>query len=165
MRAPPTSPSQGPTGGVSCRPRPKLNDRIVLQGTNVKAGTPIRGELVVVNRGERPFSLLTHGCHPASAVVLTNGTITALPGFTTECLTRPLVISPGENRLAMSVATTYSTCSGTPAQSTAAAPACPPGPQQPPLPAGRYRAFLVGTGLALPDPPPVTVVLTDTRGD
>ncbi len=81
-----------------------------------------------------------------------------------HAVTRPLVIAPGENRLPVAVSTMYDTCSQGEAPVTASSPACLPGGRLPPLPAGPYRAVLIGTGLALPDPPPVTVVITAARG-
>lgn len=140
----------------------KLSDRIVLQHS-VKAGTSVQGELVVQSWGQRPMPLRFQGCGPLYVVALTNGTIIPRPGFGAVC-ERPLVISPGENRLPVSVGTIYDTCSEGEAPVTASSPACLPGSRLPPLPAGPYRAVLIGTGLALPDPPPVTVVITAARG-
>lgn len=141
----------------------QLSDRIVLQHS-VEAGTSMQGELVVQSRGQRPMPLLFQGCRPFYVVALTNGTIIPRPGFASVCQTKPLVISPGENRLRVTVSTMYDTCSAGEAPVTASSPACLPGGHLPPLPAGPYRAVLTGAGLALPDPPPVTVVLTAARG-
>jgi len=107
----------------------------------------------VVNRGRRSVKLLTHGCGAFFGVELTNGTIVPMPPLTAECV-RPLVISPGANRLPVSVSSRSDTCSREGARVTASSPACLPGARLPPLPAGAYRALLIGTGLALPIPLP-----------
>lgn len=140
----------------------QVSDHLLLQHDQVVAGVDIHGTLKVVNRGRRPIKLLTPGrCRPPAAVALTNGTINSAPAFTADCVARPLVIAPGENSLPVRVGTTYSTCRGTPSQATPVPPPCLPGYRIPPLPAGPYRAVLFGEELALPDPPPVTVVLTN----
>lgn len=64
----------------------------------------------MVNRGRRSVKLLTHGCGAFFGVELTNGTIVPMPPLTAECV-RPLVISPGANRLPVSVSSRSDTCS------------------------------------------------------
>ena len=143
----------------------QVSDRLLLQHDQVVAGMDIHGTLKVVNRGRRSIKLLTSGrCRPSAAVALINGTINSAPAFTADCFGTPLVIAPGENSLPVSVGTTYSSCSGTPSQAAPASPPCLPRDRIPPLPAGPYRAVLFGEELALPDPPPVTVVLTNAPG-
>src|SRR5580692_7219559 len=48
-----------------------LTDRLVLQHTQVTAGTPIKGSLVVTYRGRAPINL-NRRCRPQYAVVVTN---------------------------------------------------------------------------------------------
>ena len=135
-----------------------LTDRLVLDQTQVTAGIPIKGALVVVNRG--PAINLNHGCRPQYAVVLTNRRFPPDVAFTADCSVAPFIIRPGETRLAVSVLTIYQACTRAAGQATKARPACRHGRQiMPPLPAGRYAAVLVGSGLPLPAPTPVPVSL------
>jgi hypothetical protein len=139
---------------------PRLADRLVLSQTHVTAGTPIKGTLVVTNRG--PVINLTRGCRPAFVVVLTNHRIPPMAAFATDCSLRPFIIAPGVTRLAFTVMTTYGDC--VPAwEATDLVPACLHHGKvmlMPPLPPGHYQAVLVGDGLALPDPAPVPVILS-----
>ena len=138
---------------------PRLSDRIVLSTHRVAAGVTISGYLVVTSRASAPINL-TKKCEPSFQVVVANQSIRQEPAFDAMCSDRPLMIQPGANRFPVTVTTTYFECGqpGTTPQSTV--PVCgPDGP--PPLPAGRYRAIVVGSGdLALPEPAPVGVTLT-----
>ena len=136
-----------------------LTDRLVLQQTHVTAGTPIKGSLVVMYRGRAPINL-NRGCRPQYAVVVTNHRFPPDVPFPADCSTAPFVIKPGENRLAVTVITTYRMCAQLASQATGSMPACLHGRQiMPPLPQGRYEAVLVGDGLPLPAPAPVPVSL------
>jgi hypothetical protein len=146
-------------------PAPRgLTDRLVLRQTHVTAGVPIKGTLLVTYRGRAPVNL-THGCRPQYAVVVTNHRFPPLVAFRAACWTQPFIIKPGENRLAITVDTTYLSCSQVASQATRLSPACLNGRQKmPPLPPGHYRAVLVGDGhLPLPAPTPVPVTLAAAR--
>jgi hypothetical protein len=137
-----------------------LTDRLVLQQTHVTAGTPIKGWLVVTYRGRAPINL-NRGCRPQYAVVVTNHRFPPDVAFPADCSAAPFVIKPGENRLAVTVITTYRMCAQLASQATSSMPACLHGRQiMPPLPPGRYEAVLVGDGLPLPAPAPIPVSLT-----
>jgi hypothetical protein len=155
------SATPAPTAGLLPAP-PELTDRIVLERTDVTAGTPIKGTLVVMNRGHSPINL-NRGCGPKYVVVLTNHWFPPAVGFSADCRTAPFIIAPGETRLAVTVLTTYQSCT-TARQATSRTPACLHGnqPMPPPLPPGRYEAVLVGSGLPLPAPAPVPVSLNRT---
>lgn len=156
-RSPPTA-SPAPTTGLIPAPR-GLTDRLVLQRTHVTAGTPIKGTLVVTYRGRAPINL-THRCRPQYAVAVTNHRFHQAPGFLSFCSAAPFIIKPGENRLAVTVYTTYLQCSEVASQATKASPACLHGREvMPSLPPGRYEAVLVGDGLPLPAPAPVSLIL------
>jgi len=129
---------------------PQLADHLVVDGT---AGGPLHGTLVVVNRGDRPIDLTTR-CRPKYGVVLGNATYSPHVVFPATCDTRPLVIPPGTTRLEVRISTTYLMCTR-----SAPTPSMPPcnGSGPPPLPAGRYRTVLQGSGLALPQPRSVVV--------
>jgi hypothetical protein len=160
--APATRPALGPAIGLVPAPG-GLTDSLVLQRTQVTAGTPIRATLIVTYRGRAPINL-THECRPQYAVVVTNHRFPPAVAFTSDCKLLPFIIKPGENRLAATVETTYLNCSEVAGQATRRSPACLPGrPTMPPLPAGRYEAVLVGEGLPLPAPAPVPVILAAAR--
>jgi hypothetical protein len=157
-RAPAMTPPPGTVTGLLPAPR-GLTDRLVLQQTHVTAGTPIKGTLVVTYRGRVPINL-SHGCRPSYTVVVTNHRLPPEVAFASDCHVAPFIIRPGQNRLAVTVLTTYLSCSQVASQATSRRPACLPGLQiMPPLPPGRYEAVLVGAGLPLPAPTPVPVSL------
>ena len=155
--APAVSPA--PTAGLIPAPRGPT-DRLILRQTRVAAGTPIKGTLIVTYRGREPINL-NHHCRPYYAVVVTNHRFPPAAAFPADCSAAPFIIEPGENRLAVTVETTYLSCTQVASQATSSFPACLHGRQiMPPLPAGRYEAVLVGDGtLPLPAPAPVPVIL------
>ncbi len=156
---PAVRPAPAPTTGLLPAPG-GLTDSLVLQRTQVTAGTPIKATLIVTYRGRAPVNL-THGCRPQYAVVVTNHRFPPAVAFAADCALLPFIIKPGENRLAVTVETTYFSCSEVASQATRRSPACRPGRHpMPPLPAGRYEAVLVGEGLPLPAPAPVPVLLS-----
>ena len=155
--------SQAPTMATGLVPEPGgLTDRLVLLQTQVTAGTPIKGWLVVTYRGRAPINL-NRGCRPQYAVVITNHRFPPDVAFPADCSAAPFVIKPGENRLAVTVITTYRMCAQVASQATSSMPACLHGHQiMPPLPPGRYEAVLVGDGLPLPAPAPIPIRLAAT---
>ena len=159
--APTVSPA--PTMATGLVPAPRgLTDQLVLSQTKVTAGTPIKGWLVVTYRGRAPINL-NRGCRPQYAVVVTNHRFPLDVAFSADCSTAPFVIKPGENRLAVTVITTYRMCAQVASQATSSMPACLHGHQiMPPLPPGRYEAVLVGDGLPLPAPAPIPIRLAAT---
>ena len=160
----PGAPGAAPTPALGLLPAPGwLADRLVLERTYVTSGTPIKGTLVVINRSRTPVNL-TRACPPKYTVVLTNREFPPDAAFAADCSGAPFVIAPGENRLAVTVQTTYLACTQS-GQATRRIPACTHGGQPPPLPAGRYEAVLVGSELRLPPPTPVPVILTAAPGN
>jgi hypothetical protein len=140
---------------------PQLTTRIVLSRTHVVEGSPIKGFVVVINRGKL-LKLWDHSgpleCTPGYAVTLTNRRFPPDAAFFADCGTRPLVIPSGVTRLPVTVITTYQGCS--PSNASKTIPKCLSGRRMPPLPAGQYRAVLVGLGLRLPAPKAVSVTLS-----
>src|SRR5262249_29159655 len=75
-----SSPGASSPGAPTASPAPRaLTDRLVVQRSHVRAGTPIKGALVVTYRGHAPINLTRLnsdgaglGCRPQYAVVLTN---------------------------------------------------------------------------------------------
>jgi hypothetical protein len=154
--------SKGPPTGLALR---GLTDRLVLSRTRVAAGTPIAGVLVVTYRGDTPVNL-NRGCRPQYAVALTRRGLPPRVGFPADCGVAPFIIKPGQNRLPVTVATTYSACTQAAGQATSAVPACGHGRQvMPPLPPGRYRTVLLSTGFPFPAPAPVQVTLSSPAGN
>jgi hypothetical protein len=140
--------------------RPFVRDRVVLTKHTVRAGTTIAGTLIVTNASSSPVNL-TSECEPDYAVVIRNRTVQQEPAFTTGCSSQPLILHPGANRFPISVTTTYFECLPPGGTSVSPLPKCSPdGP--PSLPAGRDTTVLFGSGdLALPEPAPVNVRLTE----
>lgn len=155
-------PTAAPTLGL--RPAsPLLTTRLVLTRTTATAGTPIRGVLVVTYRGSRALNL-TRQCRPQFAVILTNSAFPPEAAFPLVCSLEPFLVKPGENRLPFTVSTSYPRCSQT-GSAADGTPPCGSGTAlMPPLPAGHYRAVLVGDALALPAPAAVPVTLTAPPG-
>jgi hypothetical protein len=150
--------SPAPTVGLAPAPA-RLSDRIALSRTSVSAGTPIKGALIVTNRGRTAVNL-TRYCRPYFAVRLTGHGLPVAAAFPATCSNTPFLIKPGVTRLPVTVFTTYSGCTSR-RHATAHTPACLSGGRMPPLPAGRYQAVLVGSGdLPLPPAEPVKVILT-----
>jgi len=116
---------------------------------------------VVVNRGHTAINL-THGCQPQFVVVLTSRRYHPDVVFASVCSVAPFIIKRGENRLPVTVLTTYLSCSLVATLATSEDPACLPGRRRaaPPLPTGRYDAVLASDGSALPVPAPLPVGLT-----
>jgi hypothetical protein len=140
---------------------PQLSTRIVLSRTHVVAGSLIKGFVVVTNRG-KPLRLWHHSgslkCTPGYAVALTNDRIPPDIAWYLDCVPRPLLIPSGITRLPFGVMTTFLQCWNTTAEKSV--PKCLPGHRTPPLPAGQYKAVLVGFGLRLPAAKAVSVTLT-----
>ncbi len=151
--------SKGPPTGLAPA-LPGLTGRLVLSHTRVTAGTPITGVLVVTYRGDTPVNI-NHACRPQYAVALTRHGFPPDVAFPAACGLRPFIIKPGQNRLPVTVLTTYSTCTQGASQAGGAVPACRHDRQvMPPLPPGRYRAVLVSTGFPFPAPAPLWVTLS-----
>jgi hypothetical protein len=137
-----------------------IKDRVVLTKHTVRAGTTIAGTLIVTNASSKAVNL-TSECEPDYAVVIRNRIVQQEPAFTTGCSSQPLILHHGANRFPITVTTTYFECLPTGGTSVSPLPKCSAdGP--PPLPAGRYTTVLYGSGdLALPEPAPVNVRLTE----
>ncbi len=154
-----------PGSGTSPPPRwmglmpasPALADRLILTGTDVASGVAIKGTLLVINHGRKAINL-NRGCRPKYEVVLTAPHYLPAIAFPADCSGQPFIIKPGPNRIGVTVLTTYLACSGS-KHLMHGEHACLRGNRMPPLPAGRYRAVLVGDGLPLPAPASVAVTL------
>ena len=125
---------------------------IVLDDTEVSAGTTITGFLVFENTGE-PVDVLHSGCTPNWTIALVNEKVEAQVAFTDPCPTEPLHIPIGRSQVPIMVSTVYGGCATCPSDS------------REPLPAGVYETKLVFAyhhrDLGGPPPAPVKVTLTD----
>jgi hypothetical protein len=160
----------GPSVGTpKLLPPNRLVVQIDLSTTEVAAGRPLKGVLLVYN----PHAALNlsqaegaRGCRPSFAVVLSNGTISNGAEFSDVCPIQPFLISHGMNRLPFTVSTVFTGCipSGVPNDGppTASQPRCLPSGRAPRLPTGSYRAMIEWSLRVppLPQPAPVTVDLT-----
>jgi hypothetical protein len=163
----PPSPAAGlaspsPRAAAGLLPAPRgVTDRLIVRQARLRAGPPLKVTLLVTYRGRTRINL-NRGCRPHYAVVLTNRQFPPDVAFAADCSAQPFFIRPGENRLRVTVLTTYRGCTRSPGQATRLLPACQHGPRglPPPLPAGRYTLVLVGAGLPLPAPAPVPVMLS-----
>ena len=139
---------------------PFVKDRVVLTKHAVRAGTTIAGTLIVTNASSNSLNL-TQRCEPDYVVVIRNRVVQQEPAFTQMCSSQSLILHPGVNRFPISVTTAYFECLQPGGTSVRPLPKCSAnGP--PALPAGSYTTELYGSGdLALPEPAPVNVTLTE----
>jgi len=164
----------GELSGVHCRtvggmqlcggllPSPRgVTDQIVLERRTAAAGGVLSGDLVVKNSSGSVINLRDRsGCQPSYAVVLTGAHLDAAAGFSSVCISKPLVIPTGTTKFPVQVITTYQMCvqlDGSRPAGKAIRACTLTGP--PPLPAGRYHAVLIGDHAALP-PAAAAVTLT-----
>jgi hypothetical protein len=138
-------------------PTNRLSVQIDLSTTHVVAGRPINGHLSIYN----PHAAINvKGCAPSVAIVLGRGSFSNGTLFFQVCSLRPLVPPHGLTRLPTTVSTRYTLCASD-GGSSVDDPKCLPSGGAPPLPTGTYRATIEWSGpVPLPNPPPVTVVLT-----
>lgn len=112
-----------------------MTDQLLLNQTDVVAGTPIHGNLVMINLSGRTVEL-TSMCHLDFVVILENGKIRQQVAFPAVACVRspPWTMGPGLKRFPLTVETTYSGCADDPEDATAESPACRNGVRPPPLP-------------------------------
>jgi hypothetical protein len=137
----------------------ELSAWLYLDSTQVRAGTPIKGTLVVTNRTHHRIGA-PPGCAISYEVVLTNPNYHPMVAWPAVCAyNRRSAISfaPGDTKMAVTVTTTYLACSGR-QTSASTTPVCNSG-GPPPLPPGLYYTELVSDGGFLPPCPPVQVTL------
>jgi hypothetical protein len=144
----------------------RLSVRIDLRTTRVEAGHALKGTLVVENPGaaldltQLETSPSPH-CRPAFEISLTSTTIDNRGGFSLVCTNEAYPIAHGTTRLPFSVLTTYAQCDPPNGSSTVSVPACLPGGEEPPLPAGSYRAVIDWSEpVPLPTPGSIGVVVS-----
>lgn len=157
------SSSVGPgASGSSCGAHPCVTDQLVLNRTEVVAGNPIHGSLVIVNLTGRTIDL-TSMCHLSADVILANDNVRQQPIVAAVLCIRvpPWTMGPGLKRIPVTVLTTFLSCTDDPQAATAGDPACGNRVGLPPLPAGQYKAvFVEPPGEHLPHPEPISVTLT-----
>lgn len=143
----------------------ELSAWLYLDSTQVRAGAPIRGTLVVTNTTKHTVGA-PPGCATSYEVVLTSPTYHPMVAWPAVCAyNRRSAISfhPGDTKIAITVQTTYLACSQQAAPGSVT-PLCGEGGQVPPLPAGVYHTELVSSGNFLPVCPSVQVTLLSPTG-
>ncbi|HEX6394502.1 MAG TPA: hypothetical protein VFZ97_13780 [Acidimicrobiales bacterium] len=139
---------------------PELSSWLYLDSTQVRAGTPINGTLIVTNSTKHTIGA-PPGCATSYEVVLTSSSYHPMVAWPAVCAyNRRSAISfhPGDTKIAIKVQTTYLACSQQPT-SGSVTPMCDGGGQLPPLQAGIYYTDLVSSGNFLLVCPPVQVTL------
>ena len=139
----------------------RLIVQIVLNTSQVVAGDPIKGHLVVHNphAAINLTQVVKNHCEPGVVVILTQGSFHNNVGFTAQCSPTPFVISHGVTRLPITVLTTYASCTQSGGSSRDTPRCSSSGP--PPLPRGSYKAVIEWSmSVPLPRPAPVDVSLT-----
>jgi hypothetical protein len=128
------------------------------------AGSSMSGFLVIDNPTNETMSILDRGCAPKWVVVLSDDLVAATAAFTTDCVTSPLELPPGETRLDVAIDARYHECTQDPQQdSTPELPlvSCVGSPPEPPpLPIGEYSAVFVGGIPSVTPPEPVRIAVT-----
>ena len=127
---------------------------ITLASTRVKAGAKVKGKLVLTNHSHDPVDL-TITCRPLWTVVLGKGKTAPDVAFPMMCVTDRFLVKPGKTRLSFTLRATYSGCTGD-GPTSPGIPRCAADGRPPPLPPGKYRAFLVASD-SFPRAPPLLV--------
>jgi hypothetical protein len=127
---------------------------ITLASTRVKAGAKVKGKLVLTNHSHDPVDL-TITCRPLWTVVLGKGKTAPGVAFPAICGIDRFVVKPGKTRLSFTLRATYSGCTGD-GPTSPGIPRCAADGRPPPLPPGKYRAFLVASD-SFPRAPPLLV--------
>jgi len=110
---------------------------LVLASRRVRAGTPVRGRLVLNNPGARAVDL-NQGCAPQWDVVLGRGSTPPQVAFAMVCSPEPFRVAPGTTERSFRVETAGKR-------------------------AGSYRAFLVASQPSFPEAKPVNVRIVSAR--
>jgi hypothetical protein len=152
--------AQSLTPSTSRESKNGLSTQVMLEVTQVRAGTPIKGTIVVTNTTGRSIAAPA-GCAISYEVVLTSPRYKPIVAWPADCEYNRRSASsfaPGVTKMAVTVSTTYLACGGQ-GPSDPTMPPCA-GAGLPPLPAGVYYTELVSNGTEiLPIPPAVRVTL------
>lgn len=141
------------------KPVSPIRLEIVLGSRKLVVGKSVSAAVVVINRTGAPLRLQTGpGCKPSFALAVGNDAIPQHVAFASMCELGALIVPEGRTKYPLALSTSFMSCRPAGAQGTT--PACLPGNEMPPLPAGRYRVSFEdnGTGLPAPEPVPVQVV-------
>lgn len=151
-----------PSTASSTKPQAAVQVRIVLDQTRVRAGDPIHGEALLINRTGRTLTVPCSGFGWIS-VGLTNAQVAFQEISPADGCALGTKVPTGVNRFAITVSTDYQLCTRG-SLPTRVLPSCTSDPAAPipPLPAGTYvtKAFVVGLppGAAAPSPIQVTLL-------
>jgi hypothetical protein len=120
--------------------------QLVLDRTQVTAGTPIRGEALLTNTTGRTITVQTCAADGWLSVGLTNQEVSYKPLSPLIACSPTVRLLPGLNRFPITISSVFQGCTQTSSQATPQLPACT-SRGAPPLPAGQYLTKIVTTGL------------------
>jgi hypothetical protein len=152
-----------PTGTAALAP---VEIQLVLDRTQVTAGTPIRGEARLTNTTGRAITVETCASNGWLSVGLTNAQVSYDPATVGNVCGPTVRLSPGLNRIPIVISSSFLACTQTSSQATPQLPVCT-SQGEPPLPAGQYLTKIVTTGLPagtrLPSAIKVRLLATATK--
>ena len=133
--------------------------RLVVERTEVRAGTPIRGVAILTNSSKK--SILVKACAADGwlFVGISSTTIIYNPAIATVACAASMRLKPGANRFKITVSTSYQVCSQVATKS--GVPRCIKS-GMPPLPDGRYLTTVEILGLPSHTPHPTSIAITLT---
>jgi hypothetical protein len=158
----PTTTAHSPTTVGPKLPYP-VRIRVVLDKTHVVAGTTIHGIALLTNETGKTITVKACAVDGWFLIGLGNSRIPFNP-ITPTVACRPSVrLSPGLNRLRITVLTSYNACTQTKASATPQMPPCL-ATGQPPLPPGGYTTKTVILGLPRGSQVPAAIHVTLVTG-
>ncbi len=131
---------------------------VQLPRARVRAGATVHGSLVLTNRSGAPVDLKTT-CTPKWQVVLGSGKEPPGVAFSLECGVDPFIVKVGTTKLPFTLSTSYPGCAPDAASVSRDLPRCRANGRPPPLPRGRYHAFLVTSDPSFPQAAPAPIRL------
>jgi hypothetical protein len=131
---------------------------IQVPRTRVRAGATVHGSLVLTNHSGAPVDLKTT-CTPKWQVVLGSGKEPPGVAFSQECGVDPFIVKAGTTQLPFTLSTSYAGCAPDAASVSRDLPRCRANGRPPPLPRGRYHAFLVTSDPSFPQAAPAPIRL------
>ena len=120
--------------------------QLLLDRTQVTAGTPIRGEAMLTNTTGRTITVETCAADGWLSVGLTNHEASSIPLSPAIACAPTVRLSPGLSRFPITISSDFQSCTQTSSQATPQLPVCT-SQGEPPLPAGQYLTKIVIAGL------------------
>ena len=148
----------GPT--TPATPSTAVTIRIMLPRTRVVAGPTINGTALITNNTSKTITVEACAADGWIDVGLVNHKITFDPATSSVACAPTVHLTPGLNRMPITVTTTFQSCSPTDAHISVNHPRCT-STGMPLLPVGHYTTKVITSGLPsdIPTPQPVSVTL------